>query len=93
MNETPTPGTSAEPSAAVTWVATAVAVGGVIAGAVIVERALSRTWATMREDIHPFAPAAASLERTRATYRRRFEHASDVADVVVELIRLAQRSR
>jgi hypothetical protein len=93
VNEAPTPGTTPEPSAAVTWVAAAVVVGGMIAGAVLVERALSRTWARMREDIHPFAPAAASLQRTRATYRRRFDHASDVADVAAELIRLAPRSR
>jgi hypothetical protein len=78
---------------AVTWAATAVLVGAVVGGAVLVERKLSRTWARMREDIHPFAPAAASLKRRRAAYQKQLEHAFDAGEVIGELIRLVPRSR
>ena len=89
MSEAPNP----EIPPAFTWAATAVVVGGLVAGAVLVERALNRTWNRMREDIHPLAPAAASLKRTRATYRRRVGHAADVGGVIGELIRMAPRNR
>jgi len=89
MSEASTP----ETPAAVTWVATAVVVGGLVAGAVLVERAFTRTWKRMRENIHPLAPAAASLQRTRATYRRRAGHVTDAGGVIGELIRMAPRSR
>jgi hypothetical protein len=82
-----------EPSPAVVWTATAVVVGATVAGAVLVERALSRAWAGMREEIHPFGHAAARLKRARAAYTKRLERASDVGEVIGGIIRLSARSR
>jgi hypothetical protein len=85
--------TLADRSPVPTWVATAVMVGALVAGAVLVERALIKAWAEMRKDIHPLAPVAASLQRTKAAYRQRLDSTAEVGQVVRELYRVAPRSR
>jgi hypothetical protein len=80
-------------SAVLTWVATALVVGALVAGAVGVERLLIRAWEEMRKDIHPLAPAAARIQRTKDTYRRRLDNTTDATQVIRDLSRMAPRSR
>ena len=65
-------------------------VGGLIAGAVLVERALVKAWAEMRKDIHPLAPAGAKLQQTKAVYRKRLDTTTDVREVLRELHRVTR---
>jgi hypothetical protein len=78
---------------AVTLVATALVVGALVAGAVYVDRLLVRAWAEMRKDIHPLAPAAARIQRTKDSYRRRIHNTNEVTQVFTELFRMVPRSR
>jgi hypothetical protein len=89
VNEPTVPGQSAVP----TWVATAIVVGVTVVGAVSVQRWLDRTWATMRKDIDPLAPAAARLQRTRDTFHTRTRGAAEIMDAIGELVRMAPSRR
>jgi hypothetical protein len=76
-----------------TWVATAIVVGVAVVGAVSVQRWADRSWAAMRKDIDPLAPAAAKLQLSRDTFRRRIHGLGDVTQVIGDLIRMAPTSR